>query len=66
MLCFTNDTMYVYKNKALVHTETSTGIVSAYLDTMCWTQSADTLIVVHQNMAPRKIVRGASDTDWDN
>ena len=64
MLCFTNDTMYVYKNKALVHTETSTGIVSAYLDTMCWTQSADTLIVVHQDMAPRKIVRGASDTDW--
>ena len=64
MLCFTNDTMYVYKDKALVHTETSTGIVSAYLDTMCWTQSADTLIVVHQNMAPRKIVRGASDTDW--
>ena len=64
MLCFTNDTMYVYKNEALVHTETSTGIVSAYLDTMCWTQSADTLIVVHQDMAPRKIVRGASDTDW--
>tara|TARA_R110000772_G_scaffold94899_2_gene193120 strand:- start:197 stop:2155 length:1959 start_codon:yes stop_codon:yes gene_type:complete len=64
MLCFTNDTMYVYKNKALVHTETSTGIVSAYLDTMCWTQSADTLIVVHQDMAPRKIVRGVSDTDW--
>ena len=64
MLCFTNDTMYVYKDKALVHTETSTGIVSAYLDTMCWTQSADTLIVVHQDMAPRKIVRGASDTDW--
>ena len=64
MLCFTNDTMYVYKNKALVHTETSTGIVSAYLDTMCWTQSADTLIVVHQDMAPIKIVRGASDVDW--
>ena len=64
MLCFTNDTMYVYKDKALVHTETSTGIVSAYLDTMCWTQSADTLIVVHQDMAPRKIVRGTSDTDW--
>ena len=64
MLCFTNDTMYVYKDKALVHTETSTGIVSAYLDTMCWTQSADTLIVVHQDMAPRKIVRGVSDTDW--
>lgn len=64
MLCFTNDTMFVYKNKALVHTETSTGITSTYLDKMCWTQSADTLIVVHEDLAPRKIVRGSSDTDW--
>jgi hypothetical protein len=64
MLCFTDDTMYVYKNKALVHTETSTGIGSAYLANMCWTQSADTLIIVHEDLAPRKIVRGASDTDW--
>ena len=64
MLCFTNNTMYVYKNKALVHTETSTGIGSAYLEKMCWTQSADTLIIVHEDLAPRKIVRGASDTDW--
>lgn len=64
MLCFTNDKMFVYKNKALVHTETSTGIGSVYLANMCWTQSADTLIIVHPDLAPRKIVRGASDTDW--
>ena len=64
MLCFTSDTMFVYKNKALVHTEASTGITSAFLDKMCWTQSADTLIIVHPDLAPRKIVRGASDTDW--
>ena len=64
MLCFTNNTMFVYKNKALVHTESSTGIPSAMLDKMCWTQSADTLIVVHEDYNPVKIVRGASDTDW--
>ena len=64
MLCFTNDKMFVYKNKALVHTESSTGISSAYLANMCWTQSADTLIVVHEDLEPKKIVRGASDTDW--
>jgi len=64
MLCFTDDTMYVYKNKALVHTETSTGIGSAYLANMCWTQSADTLIVVHEDLESKQIVRGASDTDW--
>lgn len=64
MLCFTNDTMFVYKNKALVHTETGTNISSALLANMCWTQSADTLIVVHEDNPPVKIVRGASDTDW--
>ncbi|QDP47693.1 hypothetical protein [Marinobacter sp.] len=64
MLCFTNDTMFVYKNKALVHTESGTNITSALLDNMCWTQSADTLIVVHEDNPPVKIVRGASDTDW--
>tara|TARA_R110000744_G_scaffold102205_6_gene196664 strand:+ start:547 stop:2838 length:2292 start_codon:yes stop_codon:yes gene_type:complete len=63
MLCFTNDTLYVYKNKALVHTQTGTGIVSAYLGSLCWTQSADTLIVAQEDMAPRKIVRN-SDTSW--
>jgi len=64
MLCFTNDTMFVYKNKALVHTETGTNISSGLLANMCWTQSADTLIVVHEDNPPVKIVRGASDTDW--
>ena len=64
MLCFTNDTMFVYKNKALVHTESGTNITSALLDNICWTQSADTLIVVHEDNPPVKIVRGASDTDW--
>jgi hypothetical protein len=64
MLCFTNDTMFVYKNKALVHTESGTNITSALLANMCWTQSADTLIVVHEDNPPVKIVRGASDTDW--
>ena len=64
MLCFTNNTMFVYKNKALVHTESGTNITSALLANMCWTQSADTLIVVHEDNPPVKIVRGASDTDW--
>lgn len=65
MLCFTDDTMFVYKNKALVHTFVGTNIGSAFLANMCWTQSADTLIVVHEDLAPRKIVRGTSDTDWN-
>jgi len=71
MLCFTNNRMYVYKNKALITNINGSGndylvttIPSARLSSLCWTQSADTLIVVHEDANPIKIVRGASDSTW--
>ena len=72
MLCFTNTRMYVFKNKTLITNINGSGddyltvsdITSARIPTMCWTQSADTLIVVHEDMNPVKIVRGASDSTW--
>ena len=72
MLCFTNTRMYVYKNNALVTNINGSGndyltvstIVSSILDNMCWTQSADTLIVVEEGIQPVKIVRGANDATW--
>ena len=39
--------------------------VSTYdLNKLYFTQSADTLILVHENFAPFKIVRGANNTTW--
>ena len=71
MLAFTNNRMYVFKDKALVTNINGSGndyltttIASAQINTMCWTQSADTLIIVHEDMVPKKIVRGASDSSW--
>jgi hypothetical protein len=72
MLCFTNTRMYVFKNKVLITNINGSGddyltvsdITSARIPTMCWTQSADTLIVVHEDMNPVKIVRGATDATW--
>ena len=71
MLCFTHLRMYVIKAGAVVtNINTSgndylvTGITSDMVDDMCWTQSADTLIVVHPDLQPVKIVRGASDSSW--
>ena len=72
MLAFTNQRMYVFKDKALITDINGSGndylavsaITSARIPTMCWTQSADTLIVVHEDMNPVKIVRGASDSSW--
>jgi hypothetical protein len=74
MLCFTHNRMYVYKAGALITNINGSG--NSYLDTsgvslssaklaeMCWTQSADTLIIVHEDLAPVKIVRGATDASW--
>lgn len=71
MLCFTHNRMYVFKNGALVTNINSSGvnyltttIASSYLNEMTWTQSADTLIVAHEDMQPVRIVRGANDSSW--
>lgn len=74
MLCFTHNRMYIFKNEALVtningsgnpYLDTSSvGLTGARLAKICWTQSADTLIVVHPDIAPVEIVRGATDASW--
>jgi hypothetical protein len=71
MLCFTHNRMYVFKDGALVTNINASGndylvttIASSRLNEMTWTQSADTLIVAHENMVPKRIVRGANDSSW--
>jgi len=74
MLCFTHNRMYIFKNEALITNINGTGnpylstsgvgLVGSVLNNLVWTQSADTLIVVHQDVAPIKIVRGANDASW--
>jgi hypothetical protein len=70
MLAFTNNRMYVFKNKVLQTNINGSGdnyltttVISAYLDAMCFTQSADTLILVQEDMVPKRITR-TSDTSW--
>lgn len=72
MLVFTPGKMYVYKNRALVTNINGSGndflavatLTASILPEMNWVQSADTVIVVHEDLAPIKIVRGATDSDW--
>ncbi len=66
--------MYVYRNKVLITNingsglpylnTSSLGLTGARLGKICWTQSADTLVVVHPSIPPIKIVRGATNADW--
>lgn len=71
MLAFTHQRMHIIKNGALITAINggadnflTTTITSAMLDQISWTQSADTLIVVHPDLAPTRIVRGATDASW--
>jgi hypothetical protein len=71
MLCFVHQRMYVIKNGSLITNINGSGnnylsvssITSAIVDDMCWTQSADTLIVVHPDLQPVQIQR-TSDSAW--
>jgi hypothetical protein len=71
MLCFTHNRMYVFKDGVQITDINGTGdpylvtsVTSAMVDDMCWTQSADTMIIVHPDLAPVKLVRGATNADW--
>jgi len=72
MLMFTAGKMHVIRDGVVISNingsgndyATISGLTSAMLNNMCWTQSADTLIVVHPDIQPISIVRGATNADW--
>ncbi len=63
LLVFTNNNIAVYKDDVF-QVNVATTITSAQAQEMNWTQSADTLIIVHEAHPPQRLVRGLSDTSW--
>jgi len=72
MLVFTPGRMYVIKDGVLITNINGSGndyltvsdLTASILPEINWVQSADTVIIVHEDLAPLKIVRGASDSSW--
>tara|TARA_R110002012_G_scaffold58141_1_gene150866 strand:- start:2842 stop:4950 length:2109 start_codon:yes stop_codon:yes gene_type:complete len=78
MLLFVKNTttstrMFVFANGKLIYNINNLGASSNYvshgfgdidLNRLYYTQSADTLILVHEDMTPKKLVRGASNNLW--
>jgi hypothetical protein len=72
MLMFTEGKMHVIRNGVIVGNINGSGfdyllipgLTGDMIDTMCWTQSADTVIVTHEDLQPIKIVRGADHDEW--
>jgi hypothetical protein len=63
LLIFLDEEIQVVKDAAIIHTISSTPWTAAQLRSINWTQSYDTLIVFHREVAPTKIVR-VTDTNW--
>lgn len=63
VLTFVNLKLYITKNKTLVATIT-TPYTGAELAELRMAQSNDTMIIVHYNHAPYKLLRAGSDTAW--
>ena len=72
MLLFVDQRMYVFKDGVQITNINGSGndyltvtkITDSVIPTMCWAQSADTLIIVQEDLVPQRILRGASDSAW--
>ncbi len=68
LLCLFNNKMRVYKDDMLI-AEIATPWANDQLNQLNWTQSADTLLVVHPEVAPKKITRNLDEVwkveDWE-
>ena len=64
LLAFRDTDIDVWKDDALVHTITSTGLTDAQINEMDIVQSANSMIVCHEDFSPKELTRGASDTSW--
>lgn len=72
MFALTNGRIYIFRNAVLVTNINGSGndylavasITSAMLQKIRYAQSADTIIFVHEDLPPLKIVRGGSHSTW--
>jgi hypothetical protein len=72
MLVLSQQRMYVFKNGAQVTNINGSGdnyleilpLYTQYVDSLNFTQAADSLILTHPDMPPQFIQRGATDSSW--
>ena len=71
LLVFANSRIYFFRNDAIITNINGTG--NLYLASpwpvsisreLKWAQTADTMILVHEDYAPRRLVRGVADNLW--
>ena len=61
---FTDKLLTIFADTTLVAYIPAPMFTSARVLEINWTQSADTAIIVHEDIPPHKLVRGATDASW--
>lgn len=64
LIVIATDLIHIYKDGAQVATVTSPYNTVAKINELDFVQSADTIIMVHEDVPPKKLVRGATDASW--
>lgn len=64
LIVVATDLIHIYKDGAQVATVTSPFTTTAMVNEFDFVQSADTMIFVHEDLQPRKLVRGSTDSSW--
>ena len=63
LLVFTDNNIAVYKDDVFQANVTTTYTTTELFE-LQWTQSADTMIILHKDHAPAKLVRGSTHSSW--
>lgn len=63
LICLCAGNFEIYRDDVLVDT-VATPYTAGIYNEIRYTQSADTMIFVHPDHQPRRLVRGATDADW--
>ena len=63
LMVFTNNNIAIYKDD-VKQADVVTTYTTSELFNLQWTQSADTMIIVHEDHPPTKLVRGSTHASW--
>jgi hypothetical protein len=64
LIAIATDYIHIFKDGTQVATVASPYTTQAIIDSLDFVQSADTMIMVHEDIKPKKLVRGANDASW--
>lgn len=64
LVVFTDGEIRIYRDDALLATVAASDFTAARLPSIAWVQSLDTMVIVHEDVYPKRLVRQGNDSSW--